>query len=581
MSAAALCLLAILANVRSTEAGPGLRGQPPPRQMNRTDVETHLLSELSSMFRDGEANKHISSLEVELSAMYTAMPKDGDGLLGHTVVRYMLHRFFVQKHSWFIRGLEPGNASALAAVTEAVTGQKQTTGMLDWVPSYLQKFVEEMHDGRGLNLRELAVLAATLEDLIHKESNQRLEMTFTALELPFSTMLNQQQMRSALEVYMMIYQKGGSFRYRGDTPKAQIMHAHDLFAKKYKDWGAVQEWMHSIQVEVMPGSAEKPLDFMGASRVVEEVGRRYSTYFEAECRDLRSELLKIESTKAGRIRLSDYYKQGLSGSGVVEFNEKIEFLRALGVIDDSSGEPHVLVPNYLTSRPNCVRASNFYVVCCRDECEDLMSAIEKKFETPTASPAQILGLVATLSTATVQGPRTLPDTLVGRLNSIAEANEGKVPLHGRLFAQWLHHAFPRECPYPQKADAVAPLTADESTGPVSAEATDEEMQLVVDRDDCTESRWKIQCCLRKLPVGEKAREHQLLPENELPWDDSEELLHPTKKAPSGVVTLKPPVQKEPSRMALISFIFLAGVALAWKLTLQNKKSAGWQDGLLV
>merc|ERR1719343_1639826 len=29
---------------------------------------------------------------------------------------------------------------------------------------------------------------------------------------------------------------------------------------------------------------------------------------------------------------------------------------------------------------------------------------------------------------------------------IGKRHAGKVPPHGRLFAQWLHHAYPRECP---------------------------------------------------------------------------------------------------------------------------------------
>merc|ERR1719343_1461059 len=37
----------------------------------------------------------------------------------------------------------------------------------------------------------------------------------------------------------------------------------------------------------------------------------------------------------------------------------------------------------------------------------------------------------------------------------------RVPLHGRLFAQWLHHAYPRECPFPHVSGAVAPMYPEE------------------------------------------------------------------------------------------------------------------------
>jgi len=33
-----------------------------------------------------------------------------------------------------------------------------------------------------------------------------------------------------------------------------------------------------------------------------------------------------------------------------------------------------------------------------------------------------------------------------------------VPLHGRLFAQWLHYVFPHECPFPHKNGAVSAST---------------------------------------------------------------------------------------------------------------------------
>ena len=46
-------------------------------------------------------------------------------------------------------------------------------------------------------------------------------------------------------------------------------------------------------------------------------------------------------------------------------------------------------------------------------------------------------------------------------NKIAQLHEGKVPLHGRLFAQWLHHVCPLECPYSAVEAQAAPLTREE------------------------------------------------------------------------------------------------------------------------
>merc|ERR1719263_1692745 len=49
----------------------------------------------------------------------------------------------------------------------------------------------------------------------------------------------------------------------------------------------------------------------------------------------------------------------------------------------------------------------------------------------------------------------LPNAMESQLHSIAALHDGKVPLHGRLFAQWLHYVFPRDCPFPHRAGTVS------------------------------------------------------------------------------------------------------------------------------
>merc|ERR1719253_1503839 len=52
----------------------------------------------------------------------------------------------------------------------------------------------------------------------------------------------------------------------------------------------------------------------------------------------------------------------------------------------------------------------------------------------------------------------LDGNLRTQLARIAETHGGKIPLHGRLFAQWLHYVFPRECAFPHKAGTASSLT---------------------------------------------------------------------------------------------------------------------------
>merc|ERR1719215_1673797 len=134
----------------------------------------------------------------------------------------------------------------------------------------------------------------------------------------------------------------------------EIERFRQVFASRYGDWEDMLQWILSLQAEVAPGSIGKTLDFKGASSVVEEIERRYGTRNDENwCSDLKSELLQVESTKAGRVRIADFYKKGLTGS--FAFTEDIKYLQAQGAIDDSYTEPYLIIPNYVASRANCLR----------------------------------------------------------------------------------------------------------------------------------------------------------------------------------------------------------------------------------
>merc|ERR1719254_250189 len=106
-----------------------------------------------------------------------------------------------------------------------------------------------------------------------------------------------------------------------------------------------------------------------------------------------------------------------------------------------------------------------------------MSSLEEASGGPWTEPARIVDLVSAMASDTVDAPRTLPAAQLKRLEEIASVNEGKVPLHGRLFAQWMHHSYPRECPFPQVSGTTAPMSPDEwIKKSATTEATDEEMK---------------------------------------------------------------------------------------------------------
>merc|ERR1719193_553944 len=131
------------------------------------------------------------------------------------------------------------------------------------------------------------------------------------------------------------------------------------------------------------------------------------------------------------------------------YDETMEHLKAIGALDDASGRhPQVRIPNYMHGPLNCGQYSSTMAPCCLNECELIMKDIENHVRDPLAAPEDLISLVTNVSTSSVDSPRHLPSGLAQRLHTIAAKNSGQVLLHGRLFAEWLHLAFPNECPFP-------------------------------------------------------------------------------------------------------------------------------------
>merc|ERR550539_1320375 len=192
-------------------------------------------------------------------------------------------------------------------------------------------------------------------------------------------------------------------------------------------------------------------------REVQEINDRLGVFQNIECRSLKGALADLEYKNTGRVLLSDFYREGMKGEFL--FIEQIDYLRKLGALDESDPRhPSVIIANYLGGQANCMASTSFHSVCCFDECEGLMGQLERSIAAPTAAVGQIAELVAGLRSDTVDAPRNLSASLLSRLGDIADHHHGIVPLHGRLFAQWMHHAYPLECPYPHTAGTTSPLS---------------------------------------------------------------------------------------------------------------------------
>jgi hypothetical protein len=218
--------------------------------------------------------------------------------------------------------------------------------------------------------------------------------------------------------------------------------------------------------------------FQAASQIVRSMARAYGQWQNADCRQMAAELKGLDLMGSGRVPLDKFYSQPKSANYV--FSESTDYLQQIGALDEVGDvKPQVRIANYLTGPSNCIASSTFFSVCCLSECEGLMRELEQKIRAPTASAEQLLGLVGNMSSSSVDAPRDLHAPLVEKLWAIADRHNGKVPLHARLFAQWMHFVFPSECPYPHAVEDVAVLRPSHWSGQRRASATDQERERFI------------------------------------------------------------------------------------------------------
>jgi hypothetical protein len=325
------------------------------------------------------------------------------------------------------------------------------------VPQHVTELFESRLGQHGLGVKELAVLASSLEHLVHVEALQRLNVSYNGARLADDCEFSEEEAMHVVEVYMSIYILGflhtDLATMTGDI--AQQLHANVL--EVYPSWPETQQFVREVYQSVAP--KRDYLYHTDVETVIAEIGERYGRFQDIECRQLKDWLMEVEDASvggAGRVRLADFYGRALN-DGKWQFSESASYLRQLGALDESDPTNlRVIIPNYLSAPSNCVASSAYYSVCCLDECESILAALEEKVAAPHASSDVIIDIVSSISSATVSNNRTIAPWLRTRLDEVAAHHGGVVPLHGRLFAQWLHYAYPRECQFPHAFGTINP-----------------------------------------------------------------------------------------------------------------------------
>lgn len=437
-------------------------------QVARAFIEQTLQSELSM------DQGRLSKFEDELRPMFAALPKGPEGDLQPTTVRFALHRYFVQKHGWYVKGLEPNGA--------AWNSTSPTGVMTDRVPAFIQNLFEERLHGKGMGLHDLAIFAATMEDLVHNEAYSDLLDIFHGLSFNTTDILNEDDRSKVIRAYMLTFLSESS-KIQSDYDYVRL--SGDI-SRDFPAWGDFMDWVqdmrHTLNYEQSRRSLKvKTITFDNVAEEVQQLNDRIGAFQNIECQSLKEVLSDMDYQDRGRVLIADFYRRGLDGDWL--FVENIQFLDNLGVLDhDDPRGPAIIIPNYMTSKANCLASSNFHSVCCIAECEGLMGKLETTIGEPSASPQRIAEAIGRIQSTSVDAPWNVSAPLMSRLSEIAEHHGGSVPIHGRLFAQFMHHAYPLECPFPHEVGTFSPMTAEEwmdSTGLQDVAAPRAEREMFV------------------------------------------------------------------------------------------------------
>jgi len=405
------------------------------------------------MFIDGQSSaavRRLEKIDASMRRSFQALPKNDQGRLTSQAARYLVHNYFAQEHGWLINGLGAHSHQRYAPdVHEADILQHKA-------PEILETLLHAQNSGRGFSLRDAEAMAAALERLIVDESAAMLEASYVLNNFRTDRHLSERQLREVLMSFLLMFELGTNLNVTDhethNTLKAHMeatLGTDDSFWEKLDEFqrDTVKNYIFERRHVGNPFHAYE-FTFDEAVNVVETLFHTYGRWQNSECDMMKEELISLDQHDYGRVPLRLFYSQ--PDAAVYKFGESVDYLRQTGALEEIPGQqPHVLISNYLAGPSNCVAGSAFYSVCCLSECAGIMSELEGKVQAPTTNASFIVDLVGSMSSTSVDGPRQLPGSLIDRLDAIAVQHEGVVPLHGRMFAQWLHYAFPLECQYPQ------------------------------------------------------------------------------------------------------------------------------------
>merc|ERR1719410_288839 len=303
-------------------------------------------------------------------------------------------------------------------------------------------------------------MAAVIEQLVLDETLVLMQTAYFFNGFGTSALVDSKALLEILDSYVLLFEAGS---------KANLKNArkHLDFKKRLSivhTWNEVQDHVRNTlgNAEYAWKDIRNPFipswySLDDTWHLAERVINGYGAVQDNECIRMTETLVQLDPKGDGRVPLSTFYSQPPSAD--YQFKEAAHYLQMIGALDDSSGTPQVRIANYVQGPSNCLAHSTYFSICCLAQCDGLMKELEGSVQAPTVPPEQLLTLTSNLSSRSVDAPRRLSNDLEKKLHAIAQRHGGEVPLHGRLFAQWMHFAFPLECPFPHVAGSASVMSA--------------------------------------------------------------------------------------------------------------------------
>eukprot|EP00928_Gymnodinium_smaydae_P089152 TRINITY_DN73153_c0_g1_i1.p1 TRINITY_DN73153_c0_g1~~TRINITY_DN73153_c0_g1_i1.p1 ORF type:complete len:549 (+),score=137.39 TRINITY_DN73153_c0_g1_i1:80-1726(+) len=372
----------------------------------------------------------VGEFEARLRHIFDLAPKDSDGRVDGKAARYALQRLFVSRHAWFVNGV---------ARSGAIRSSSTIAAALD--------------SGHHFSLHELARFAATLERLVHAENELRLREVFTYFGIDKTAPKNEREAKKVVEAFMATY----LMHHVNFTHPFGVATALQTVSRTFPTWTEQKEYAESMRRSTF-GDSESVASstsslWEACLAVVDELGGQYGRWQNKYCTEMQDSLMDMAAPGTGRVPLRKFWGGMLTG-GEWMFSESEAFLQQVGALEGEAPNQVVVISNYIHSAAQCVSLSRYYDVCCVNECDTLLEDIERTADASSVPPQRLGDMVEALSSRTANGEQKLPAELRQRLQDIADHHGGVVPLHGRLFAQFLHHAYPVDCPYPTNVDVT-------------------------------------------------------------------------------------------------------------------------------